>query len=78
MDEQTLELAWATLEPTPDQNRRMRTRVFDWIEAHDTSLAAEWFGLVRVNPFAALGLTTVSALSIITATPILWLVRSLM
>jgi hypothetical protein len=52
--------------------------VSDWIDAHDTPLAAEWFALIKVNPFTSLGLAAVSVLSIITATPILWLARSKM
>ena len=78
MDEPDLERVWTTLDPTPDQRRRMRVRVFDWVEAHDTSLAAEWLGLIKASPFASLGLAAVSVLSIITATPILWLARSMM
>jgi len=44
MDEQDLERVWTALEPTPDQRRRMGVRVSDWIEAHNTPLAAEWLG----------------------------------
>ena len=78
MDDHNLERAWTTIEPTADQRRRMNRRVLDWIDAHDTPLAAEWLGLIKVNPFASLSLATVSVLSIITATPILWLARSFM
>jgi hypothetical protein len=78
MDEPDLERVWTTLDPTLDQRRRMSLRVADWIEAHNTPLAAEWLGLIQVRPFTALGLAAVSVLSIITATPILWFVRSLM
>ena len=78
MNDQDLTRAWTTMEPMPDQSRRINKRVFEWIEAHDTPIAAEWIGLVTVNPFAALGLVTVSVLSIATATPILWFARSLM
>jgi hypothetical protein len=52
--------------------------VSDGIEAHNTPLAAEWLGLIKGSPFTSLGLAAVSALSIITATPILWFVRSMM
>ena len=78
MDEQDLERVWTALEPTPDQRRRMGVRVSDWIEAHNTPLAAEWLGLIKVSPFTSLGLAAVSVLSIITATPILWFARSMM
>ena len=78
MDEHDLERAWTALDPTPDQRRRMRARVSDWVDAHNTPLAAEWLGLIKGSPFTSLGLAAVSLLSIITATPILWLARSMM
>ena len=53
-------------------------RVSAWLEARDTTLAAEWLGLFRVAPFAALGLATVSAVSIIAAPPLVWFARALM
>ena len=78
MDEHDLERVWTALDPTSDQRRRMNVRVSDWIEAHNTPLAAEWLGLIKVSPFASLGLAAVSVLSIIAATPILWLARWMM
>ena len=70
--------AWTTLTPTVRRRRRMDARVFSWLEARDTPLAAEWFGLFRGAPFAALGLATVSALSIVAAPPLVWFARALM
>ena len=70
--------AWTTLEPTADQRRRMRARVFGWLEARDTSLAAEWLGLFRVAPIATTGLVAASGLSLVTAAPVLWLARALL
>jgi hypothetical protein len=78
MDEYELERAWTALDPRPDQVRRMRVRVSDWIDAHDTPLAAEWLGLIRVSPFTSLFLAAVSVLSIFVGTPILWLARAMM
>ena len=78
MNDEELGDAWTTLEPTVRQRRRIDARVFAWLEAHDTPLAAEWLGLFRVAPFAALGLATVSAVSIVTATPLVWFARALM
>ena len=69
---------WTTLEPTRSQRRRIDARVFGWLEARDMPLAAEWLGLFRAAPFSAAGLVAVSALSIATAPPFVWLVRSLM
>ena len=78
MNDQELGDAWTTLEPTMRQHRRIDARVFAWLEANDTSIAAEWLGLFRVAPFPVLGLVTVSAVSIVVATPLLWFARALM
>jgi hypothetical protein len=78
MNDEELGDAWTTLEPTIRRRRRIDARVFAWLEARDTPLAAEWLGLFRVAPFAALGLATVSVVSIVTATPLVWFARALM
>jgi hypothetical protein len=70
--------AWTTLTPTGRRRRRIDARVFAWLDARDTPLAAEWFGLFRVAPFTALGLATVSAVSIVAASPLVWFARALM
>lgn len=69
---------WTTLQPTARQRRRIEARVVAWLEARDTPLAAEWLGLFRAAPFAAVGLVALSAVSIATATPFVWLARALM
>jgi hypothetical protein len=56
----------------------MDARVFTWLEARDTPLAAEWFGLFKGAPFAALGLATVSAVSVVAAPPLVWFAFALM
>jgi len=78
MNDEELGSAWTTLDPTAPQRRRINARVFEWLEARDTPLVAEWLGLFRVNPLAAVGLVTVSAVSIVTMTPLLWFARALM
>jgi hypothetical protein len=78
MNDEELGDAWTTLEPAMRRRRRIDARVFAWLEARDTPLAAEWLGLFRVAPFAALGLATVSAVSIVAATPLVWFARALM
>ena len=78
MNDEELADAWTTLGPTVGRRRRIDAQVFAWLEAHDTPLAAEWLGLFRVAPFAALGLATVSAISIVIATPLVWFARALM
>ena len=78
MNDEELQEAWTTLEPAMQQRRRIEARVFAWLEARDTPLAAEWLELFRVAPFSALGLATVSAVSVVTATPLVWFARALM
>ena len=78
MNNEELGGVWTTLQPTVRQRRRIDARVATWLEARDTALAAEWLGLFRVAPFAAVGLVAVSAVSIATATPLVWLARALM
>jgi hypothetical protein len=78
MNDEELGDAWTTLEPAMRRRRRIDARVFAWLEARDTPLAAEWLGLFRVAPFAALGLAAVSAVSIVAATPLVWFARALM
>jgi hypothetical protein len=78
MNDEALGNAWTTLEPTGHQRRRIDARVFAWLDARDTSLAAEWLGLFRVAPFAALGLATMSGVSIVAAPPLVWFARALM
>ena len=78
MNDEELVDAWTALEPTALQLRRIDARVSAWLDARDTSLAAEWLGLFRVAPFSALGLATVSAVSVVTATPLVWFARALM
>ena len=70
--------AWTALEPTAMQLRRIDARVSAWLDARDTSLAGEWLELFRVAPFPALGLATLSAVSVVTATPLVWFARALM
>ena len=78
MNDEELGDFWTTLQPTVRQRRRIDARVFEWLDARDTPLAAEWLGLFRVAPFAAAGLAAVSAVSIVIATPLVWLAQALM
>jgi hypothetical protein len=78
MNDEELGDAWTTLTLTVRRRGRLDARVFAWLEARDTPLAAEWLELFRVAPFAALGLATVSAVSIVAATPLVWFAGALM
>jgi len=78
MTDEELVDAWAMLEPAARRRLSIDTRVFEWLDARDTPIAREWIGLFADAPFAALGLATVSAVAILTATPLVWFVRALM
>jgi hypothetical protein len=43
-----------------------------WLEARESSLIAEWLGLIKANPIAGLGLATVAACLVLIATPLSW------
>lgn len=70
---------WTTLDPADDRLRRIDAQVSAWLDAHDTPLAAEWLGLVRVAPLAGPGLALASAASVsaFIAPMLLWLARVL-
>lgn len=78
MNEEELSGVWTTLQPTMLQRRRIDARVSSWLEARDTSLAAEWLGLFRIAPFSGVGLVAASAVSLAFSTPFFWLTRALM
>jgi hypothetical protein len=77
MNDDELAGAWTTIEPTVDQRRRIDAHVFACLEARDTTLAAEWLGLLRLRPFSAAGLVAVSAVTVATAPPLMWLALAL-
>ena len=77
MTDQELSLAWTTLEPTVRQRQRIRARVVERLDAHDTPLAVEWLRLFRVSPLAVTGLVAAGTASLVTAAPVLWLARAL-
>jgi hypothetical protein len=78
VNETELTDTWVTLEPTPAQRRRIEARVRGWLEARESSLAAEWFALLRINPIAGLGLTGVAACVVLIAMPLSWVALSVL
>lgn len=78
MNDEELVTVWVTLEPTATEARRIDAQVRAWLEAHDTSLLAEWSGLFQMAPLTAIGLVTVSAVALVSASPVLWLARVLL
>lgn len=51
----------------------MRTTVETWLDAHDTSLLAEWAGLFRLDPLVGVALTAASGIGLVVASPLAWL-----
>jgi hypothetical protein len=72
MNDSQLSGSWAALEPTPAQRRRVDAKVREWLEARESSLAAQWLGLIRFRPIAGLGLAAVGACLVMVATPMSW------
>ena len=77
MNDDELSSTWTTLDPTASQRRRIGMRLFAYLEAHDTSLAAEWLALFQVSPITTIALATASAVAI-AAMPLAWLAGALM
>jgi hypothetical protein len=75
MNDTELVAAWAALEPGSRRRARIETRVFEWIEAGETSLASEWLGLLKVEPVTGVAFASAGALSLLLFTPVGWLVR---
>jgi hypothetical protein len=65
--------AWATLEPTARRRARIETRVFEWLEASRSSIAGEWFALLKVEPLSVLAYAAAGAVSLVLLTPIGWM-----
>ena len=78
MNENELKEHGLTLEPAPAQRRRIEARVRGWLEAKDASLAAEWLELLKVNPVARIGFSAVAACLVLVATPLSWLLFSVL
>ena len=78
MNDEHLAGVWTTIQPTVHERRRIDAHVFAWLEARDTTLATEWLGLLRLAPFSAAGLVAVSAVTVATAPPLMWLAVVLM
>lgn len=77
MNENEIAVTWATLEPSPQQRQRMEVRLRQWLEARESSLAAEWLRLLKVQPLSGLGFAAVAASLMLIATPLSWLAFAL-
>ncbi len=45
-----------------------------YLDARNSSLAAEWFGLLKFNPIAGLGFAAITAFLALAAMPLSWCV----
>ncbi len=78
MNDTQLTQTWSTLEPNGRQRARIEDRVFEWIEAGETSLVSEWLNLIRADPLPGLGLAAMAAVSLLLLTPLGWLASSVL
>ena len=78
MNDAELIATWSMLEPQARRRARIETRVFEWLEASESSLLGEWLGLLKVEPLTGLAYVSVGALSLVLLTPVGWLVSVLL
>jgi hypothetical protein len=73
MNDTELITAWSVLAPSAHRRARIETRVFEWLEARETSLAGEWLSLLKVEPLAGLAYIGIGAVSLLLLTPAGWM-----
>jgi hypothetical protein len=73
MNDTELMSFWSALEPNGRQRARIETRVFDWLEASETSIVAEWLGLLKVKPLTAFAYAAVGSVALFLLTPLGWI-----
>jgi hypothetical protein len=73
MNDTELMNLWSALEPSGRRRARIETRVFEWLEASETTIAAEWLGLVKVEPLTALAYASMGVVSLFLLTPVGWI-----
>ncbi len=78
MNDTALTQLWSTLEPNGYARARIEDRVFEWVEASETSLLAEWLNLIKVDPLPGLGFAAMGALSLLMLTPLGWVAASML
>jgi hypothetical protein len=78
MNDTELAAAWSALEPSARRRARIETQVFEWLDARETSLLGEWFGLLKVEPLTGLAYASVGALSLLLLSPVGWIASFLL
>ena len=74
MNDREIMKLWSALEPTPRRRARIETRVFEWLEASETSIAGEWLALLKVEPLTAMAYASLGAVVLLLHAPIGWIV----
>ena len=70
--------AWSALALSARRRARIETRVFEWLDASETSLFGEWFGLLKIEPLTVLACVSVGAVGIVMLTPVGWMTSLLL
>ena len=78
MNDTEITQLWTRLEPNGRQRARIENRVFEWVEASETSLLAEWLNLIKVDPLPGLGFAAMAAVSLLMFTPLGWVASSML
>ncbi len=78
MNDTELAQLWSRLEPNGRQRASIETRVFEWVEAGERSLLAEWLNLIKVDPLSGLGFAAMAAVSLLMLTPLGWVASAML
>ncbi|HUQ51221.1 MAG TPA: hypothetical protein VM692_03300 [Gammaproteobacteria bacterium] len=78
MTDAELANVWSTLGPNARRRARIETRVFEWLDASETSIAAEWLALLKIEPLTGLAYASLGALSLVLLSPLGWIVAALL
>jgi hypothetical protein len=73
MNDTELLRLWTALEPGTRRRARIATRVFEWIEARETSIAAEWLAMLKIEPVSVLAYAAAGAVSLWLLMPVGWM-----
>lgn len=78
MNDADLTRLWFTLEPRGRERARIEDRVFEWLEAGETSLLAEWLNLLKLDPLPCLGYAAIGVVALFMLTPLGWVASAVL
>jgi len=78
MNDIELTQLWSRLEPNARERARIETRTFEWIEAGETSLLAEWLNFIKVDPLPGLAFAAMAAVALLMLTPLGWVASAML